>query len=63
MMADNGKRYNDDFKADVIRMIKENGRSVNSVAKDLGINAQTILIIIIKTRGRFDCLSDILMKF
>ena len=41
-MADNGKRYNDDFKADVIRMIKENGRSVNSVAKDLGINSQTI---------------------
>ena len=41
-MANNGNRYTDEFKADVIRMVKEGGRPVNSVAKDLGVNPQTI---------------------
>jgi transposase-like protein len=41
-MANNGNRYTDEFKADVIRMVKEGGRPVGSVAKDLGVNSQTI---------------------
>jgi transposase len=41
-MASNGQRYTEEFKADTIRMIKEGGRSVNSVAKDLGVNPQTV---------------------
>jgi transposase-like protein len=41
-MSNNGNRYTDEFKADVIRMVKEGGRSVNKVAKDLGVNPQTI---------------------
>lgn len=41
-MAYNGKRYDDEFKADAMRLVKESGRSVNSVAKDLGISVQTL---------------------
>lgn len=41
-MADNGKRYNEEFKADVIRLVQKEGRSIGSVAKDLGVNQQTI---------------------
>jgi transposase len=41
-MGNNGKRYNVEFKTDVIRLVKQEGRSVNSVAKDLGVNPQTI---------------------
>lgn len=38
----NGKRYDDQFKTEAIRMVKEEGRSVAGVAKDLGINDQTL---------------------
>lgn len=41
-MAETGKRYTKEFKDDVVRMIVDNGRSVASVAKDLGISEQTI---------------------
>lgn len=41
-MAETGKRYNKGFKADVVRMITDNSRSIASVAKDLGISEQTI---------------------
>ena len=41
-MEKTGKRYNKEFKDSVIRMIKEDGRSVASVAKDLGTSEQTI---------------------
>lgn len=41
-MADKGKRYNAEFKADVTRLVKEEGRTVNSVSKDLGVSSQTI---------------------
>jgi len=41
-MGSNGKRYTQDFKEGVIRMIRENGRSVASVSSDLGIAEQTI---------------------
>jgi len=41
-MGDNGKRYDDQFKADAVKMVRESGRSAASVAKDLGINPQTL---------------------
>ncbi len=41
-MAANGKRYNQEFKDGVIRMIRDNGRSVASVAKDVGVSEQTL---------------------
>ena len=37
-----GKRYSEDFKKDVVKMVKEEKRSVSSVSKDLGITEQTI---------------------
>lgn len=41
-MAETGKWYNKEFKDGVVRMVEDNGRSVTSVAKDLGISEQTI---------------------
>ena len=41
-MNNKGKRYNEEFKADIIRMIREEKRSVASVCKDFGVNNQTI---------------------
>ena len=40
-MSKNGKRYTEEFKADAIRLVRE-GRSIASVAIDLGINPQTL---------------------
>ena len=40
-MSKNGKRYTEEFKADAIRLVRE-GRSISSVAMDLGINPQTL---------------------
>lgn len=41
-MSGNGNRYDEQFKADAISMVKKEGRSVNNVADDLGINNQTL---------------------
>lgn len=41
-MGNNGKRYDAEFKADAARLVREGGRSVASVAKDLGVNPQTL---------------------
>ncbi len=40
-MSKNGKRYTDEFKADAIRLVGE-GRTISSVATDLGVNPQTL---------------------
>ncbi len=34
--------YSEEFKADAVKLLHESGRSAYSVAKDLGINAQTL---------------------
>ncbi len=39
-MDNKGNRYDDEFNADAMRLVREGGRSVNKVAKDLGINPQ-----------------------
>jgi transposase len=41
MGENTGKRYDEDFKESVIKMVL-NGRAVYSVAKDLGVNKQTV---------------------
>ena len=41
-MSGNGNRCSKEFKADAIRMVKGEGRTINSVADDLGINDQTL---------------------
>lgn len=41
-MTTKGNRYNDEFKADIIRLIQKEQQPVNKVAKDFGVNDQTI---------------------
>ncbi len=41
-MSNHANRYSDEFKKDAIKLVKEDNRSVPSVAKDLGINPQTL---------------------
>lgn len=41
-MTTKGNRYNDEFKADIMRLILEEQRPINRVAKDFGVNDQTI---------------------
>lgn len=41
-MSKNGKRYDEQFKNDILRLIQEEGRSVSSVVKDFGVNEQTV---------------------
>jgi transposase len=40
-MSKNGNRYTEEFKADAVRLVKE-GRSINGVASDLGVNPQSL---------------------
>lgn len=41
-MTTKGNLYNEEFKADIIRLIREEQQSVNKVAKDFGVNDQII---------------------
>lgn len=41
-MAKKGKRYNQEFKADILRLINVEKRSVSSVVKDFGVHDQTV---------------------
>ncbi|MFT8316070.1 MAG: transposase [Clostridium sp.] len=41
-MSSKGNRYNSEFKADAVRLVTKEGRSVRSVAKDLGISDQAL---------------------
>lgn len=41
-MNGKGKRYNAEFKADIVRLVKEEGRTVASIVKDFGISEQTV---------------------
>ena len=41
-MSNYANRYNTEFKRDAIRLVEDENRSVPSVSKDLGINAQTL---------------------
>ncbi len=41
-MVTTGKRYDKDFKLGAVKMVLEKGRSVNSVAVDLGVSYDTL---------------------
>ena len=41
-MSKQGTRYNEEFKTDIIRLIREDKHSVSSVVKDFGVNNQTV---------------------
>ena len=41
-MANQGYRYNEELKADIIRLVCEEKQAISKVAKDFGINDQTI---------------------
>ncbi len=53
-MAKNGKRYNQEFKNDILRLITEENRSVSSVVKDFGVNEQTVRNWLKKTQEKQD---------
>jgi transposase len=46
-------RYSKEFKADAVRLVQE-GRSVASVAKDLGVNHQSLRNWIAKEKVKED---------
>jgi transposase-like protein len=41
-MTKKGKRYNQEFKAEILRLINVEKRPVSSVVKDFGVNDQTV---------------------
>lgn len=41
-MKDTGKRYNKEFKVDILRLVREEKRQISSVSKDFGVNEQTV---------------------
>lgn len=41
-MSNQSNRYNNEFKADVIRLIREEKQSITKVANDFGVNDQTL---------------------
>lgn len=41
-MTTKGKRYNQEFKAEIVKLINQDGRSVASVVKDFGVSEQTV---------------------
>lgn len=41
-MSKNGRRYNQEFKNDILRLINEEKRSISSIVKDFGVNEQTV---------------------
>lgn len=51
-MSSSANRYSEEFKADAIKLVKEEKRSVNSVSRDLGINPQTLRNWLKEERGR-----------
>lgn len=41
-MSRNGKRYNQQFKEEILRLVYEENRSLPAISKDFGVNEQTI---------------------
>ena len=52
-MSNNGKRYDEEFKEELIRLVEE-GRSIPKVADDFGISPQTLRNWIKKSRSKND---------
>ncbi len=41
-MESKGKRYNQEFKTDILRLINQEKRSVASIVNDFGVSEQTV---------------------
>lgn len=41
-MSNKGKRYDNEYKEEIIRLVQEEKRSITKVAEDFGISEQTI---------------------
>ncbi|GFP32945.1 transposase [Candidatus Hakubella thermalkaliphila] len=41
-MSSNANRYSQEFKKDAMKLVQEDNRPINSVAKDLGVNPQSL---------------------
>ncbi len=41
-MGNNNKRYSEEFKSDAVKLVKEKGRPVLSVANELGVPEPTV---------------------
>lgn len=52
MAKKQGKRYNIEFKTDIVRLIKEEGRTVASIVKDFDISEQTVYNWLSKTKDQ-----------
>lgn len=53
-MSKNGRRYNQEFKDDILRLINEEKRSVSSVVRDFGVNEQTVRNWLKQTKDQQD---------
>ena len=53
-MRNNGKRYTAEFKADIVRLVREENRPVSSIVKDFGVNGQTIRNWLKETKDKQD---------
>lgn len=51
-MNNNSKRYTPEFKADIVRLITEENRSVSSIVKDFGVSEQTVRNWLNESKGR-----------
>jgi len=47
-----GHRYNAEFKADIIRLINQEGRTVASIVNDFDLSEQTVYNWLSKAKGR-----------
>ncbi|GAA1351625.1 transposase [Streptomyces beijiangensis] len=44
-------RYSEEFKRDAVGLVESSGRSVNSVAKELGINTESLRKWVLRARS------------
>ena len=53
-MNKNGNRYNEEFKADIIRLVREEKRTVAKVCNDFGLNDQTVRNWLKESKDKLD---------
>jgi transposase-like protein len=51
-MNNTGKRYTTEFRADIVRLVREENRPVSSIVKDFGVNDQTIRTWLKETKDK-----------